>query len=133
MRFSVASAVGFAALATAAPSASKPQAPQGYSPFPLKDGFPSPSAAQIKDIEMRAGGTLPNGPLPPNPNSPTAALDLQVIAFNEIFEVAYFTQLLQNVTENKPGYEVPAKWGKAYIVKLLEEVIAVCHSVLSSL
>ncbi|MCJ1441928.1 MAG: hypothetical protein MMC23_002420 [Stictis urceolatum] len=113
MRFQVTSVFALAGLSAAAP----------YSPFPLADGFPNPSPAQIAKIQKGAGGTLPNGPLPPNPNSPAAALDLQVVAFNEIFEVAYFTQLLQNVTESKPGYEVPSKWGKSYVESLLKEII----------
>ena len=119
MRLSIISTIAIAGFATAAP----------YNPFPLPDGFPNPTPAQIKKIEQGAGGTLPNGPLPPNPNSPQAALDLQVVAFNEIFEVAYFTQLLHNVTNNVHGYEVPTKWGKDYVVKLLKEVIDVCSTV----
>lgn len=123
MRFSTASTLALAGLASAAPSAQ----PKGYSPYPLADGFPTPSKAQIAAIQKRAGGTLPNGPLPPNPNSPAAALDLQVVATNEIFEVAYFTQLLKNVTDNKPGYQIPSSKtgnGKEYVEKLLKEVIA---------
>jgi len=114
MRFQIASTLAIAGLASAAP----------YQPFPLRDGFPNPSPAQLAVIEKAAGGTLPNGPTPPNPNSAAAALDLQVIAFNEIFEVAYFTQLLHNVTTGVHGYKVSDRWGKAYIVKLLTEVIA---------
>lgn len=114
MRFHIASTVAIAGLASAAP----------YQPFPLANGFPNPSPASLSAIEKAAGGTLPNGPTPPNPHSAAAALDLQVIAFNEIFEVAYFTELLHNVTTGVPGYEAPTRWSDEYIIKVLTEVIA---------
>ena len=33
--------------------------------FPLSNGFPNPSPAQLQSIQLEAHGTLPNGPAPP--------------------------------------------------------------------
>ncbi|KAF7155494.1 hypothetical protein CNMCM6106_004640 [Aspergillus hiratsukae] len=72
----------------------------------LPDNLPFPSPSQIRDIERRAHGTLPNTP-PPNNISRQGIVNLQWIAFNENFEVAYFNSLLHNVTNNVTGYEIP--------------------------
>ncbi|KAL8788961.1 MAG: hypothetical protein Q9213_001370 [Squamulea squamosa] len=71
--------------------------------FPLPDGFPNPSPDQLLSIEKAAGGFLPNAPLPTilSPNATTA---LKLLANNELFEVAFFDQLLTNITTNVPGY-----------------------------
>lgn len=73
--------------------------------FPLADGFPSPSPAQLKEIEILAGGPLPNGPLP-SVLTPTAIATLQLLALNELFEVFFFNSLLQNITTNVTGYQL---------------------------
>ncbi|KAK5132255.1 hypothetical protein LTR08_009243 [Meristemomyces frigidus] len=73
--------------------------------FPLDNGFPdvaNPSKA-LTDIEEQAHGTLPNGTAPPpHTNSLNA---LAFIAFNELFEVVFFTELIYNVTNNLPGFD----------------------------
>lgn len=61
--------------------------------------------AQQKDtVNVLAHGTEPNG------GAPTLGKDdilsIQLIAFNEIFEVAFFTDLLFNVTNNVQGFEI---------------------------
>ncbi|KAL1638847.1 hypothetical protein SLS58_008552 [Diplodia intermedia] len=73
--------------------------------FPLSNDFPNPDQKEIDDIQEIAGGTLPNGP-PPPPPSGDALTSLRLIAFNELFEVAFFTDLLKNITENVHGYRV---------------------------
>ena len=68
--------------------------------FPLSNGFPNiqvPSDA-LTAIQKQAHGTLPNGALPKKINDTTNTV-LELIAFNEIFEVAYFTSLLTNITD----------------------------------
>ncbi|KAL1594309.1 hypothetical protein SLS60_010066 [Paraconiothyrium brasiliense] len=75
----------------------------GFSPS-LPDGFPNPSQDQINDIEDRAHGTLPNAPLPTG-LSDDGITNFKLIAFNEIFEVAYFSELVQNITNNVEGYQ----------------------------
>jgi len=75
--------------------------------FPLSNGFPNiqnPSQ-QLTDIEIQAHGTLPNGPPPPSPPAADDLLSLRLIAFNELWEVAFFTELLANITNNVPGYQ----------------------------
>ena len=75
--------------------------------FPLSNGFPNIAnpSSQLTAIEDQAHGTLPNGPPPPSITSDTET-SLELIAFNEIFEVAFFTELLSNITNNVPGYEI---------------------------
>ncbi|KAM5348644.1 hypothetical protein ACJ41O_008468 [Fusarium nematophilum] len=74
--------------------------------IPRANGFPNPNPQQEQQIALTAGGKLPGGPLPTQlgPGSTTA---FQLIAFNELFETAYFNSLLYNITEGVKGYEVP--------------------------
>lgn len=110
-----------ASLASGAPTVKRSE---NFSPFPLQDGFPSPSKVQVKDIEEHALGTLPNGPPPPK-ISQEGITNLQVIAFNELFEVAFFTELLYNVTQQVPGYEVDDCDELEYLKKTLTAIRAV--------
>ena len=74
--------------------------------FPLGNGFPNiknPSS-QLNKIEQQAHGTLPNGTAPPPPKS-NSLTSLGFIAFNELFEVAFFTELISNITHNVAGYD----------------------------
>ena len=107
---SIASLSALAASAVAAP----------YGPFPLPDGFPSPSPAQLAEIETLAGGSLPNGPLP-TVLQPGAVTALQLIALNEIFEVAYFTDLVSNITANVTGYELEG-YNRTFVLEALTAV-----------
>ena len=72
--------------------------------FPTPDGFPNSSPAQLLAIQKGAGGFLPNGPLP-TALSNDAITFLEFLANNEYFEVALFTELLGNITNNVAGYE----------------------------
>jgi hypothetical protein len=94
------------------------KAPEDFSPdgkyFPLKNGFPNPSQDAIVDIAKQAHGTLPNGP-PPAALSAEGILNLQLVAANEVFEVAYFTELYYNVTNKVPGYDLG--YGHDYVSK----------------
>ncbi|PIG88581.1 sexual development protein (LsdA) [Aspergillus arachidicola] len=66
--------------------------------IPLPDGMPNPSEEQLKKIQLRAHGTLPNTPLP-SKISKEGITNLQLIAFNELFEVAFYNELLLNITK----------------------------------
>jgi len=93
----------------AAPPASSSGSDSGSNPFkfPLANGFPNiqnPSSA-LTQIEEQAHGTLPNGPPPPAAPAADDLTSLRLIAFNELWEVAFFTELLANVTNNVPGYQ----------------------------
>lgn len=99
--------------------------PFTYSNNPLNNGFPNitPGSQQQLNIETQAHGSLPNGP-PPAPPKDDSLTSLQLIAFNEIFEVAFFTELLSNVTNNVDGYRIYHPGTRDYIVKALRAVQA---------
>ncbi|OLN89343.1 hypothetical protein CCHL11_08998 [Colletotrichum chlorophyti] len=63
---------------------------------------------QIRVVEQEARGSLPNSAPPPKlePSSLTA---FQLIQFNEQFEVAFFSSMLENVTAGGPGWETTEK------------------------
>ncbi|KAM6510171.1 hypothetical protein FALCPG4_017796 [Fusarium falciforme] len=48
----------------------------------------------------------------------------QALAFGEEFEQAYFSSLLQNVTDGVVGYRHHGRFTKAELVKVLENVVA---------
>ena len=85
--------------------------------FPLDNGFPNLSDDQIKQVNVLAHGTEPNG------GAPTLSADdltsIQLIAFNEIFEVAFFTDLLFNVTNNVDGFGIPDAKTRASVIAAL--------------
>lgn len=76
--------------------------------FPLSNGFPNIQAGsdQLNAIEDQAHGLLPNAPPPPAPPADDDLTSLRLIAFNELWEVAFFTELLANITSNVPGYQL---------------------------
>lgn len=100
--------------APAAPAYTPPSGYGRYSPvggaagpqmpfkFPLDNGFPNVKvpSPELSILQAQARGTLPDGPLP-TAVSDASATTLQLLAFNEIFEVAYFTSLLRNVTSGE--------------------------------
>jgi hypothetical protein len=90
----------------------------------LQNGFPNPNQTEVEQIQQQALGTLPNGAAPPN-ISADGLNNLRVIALNELFEVAFFTQLLYNVTHNVTGYVVKNSDTKNLLVKTLTAVQAV--------
>ncbi|KZL85536.1 late sexual development protein [Colletotrichum incanum] len=63
---------------------------------------------EIKLVEDDARGSLPNSAPPPKlePSSLTA---FQLIQFNEQFEVAFFSSMLENVTNGGEGWETTEK------------------------
>ncbi|RHZ63580.1 putative sexual development protein (LsdA) [Aspergillus thermomutatus] len=101
----------------AAPHQSEHEAP------PLPDGMPFPSPGQLREIELRAHGTLPNTPLPDH-ISREGIVNLQLIAFNELFEVAFFNELLLNVTNNVTGFEIPDEENRNMVVRSLTAIRA---------
>ena len=72
--------------------------------FPLPNGFPNLNATAMQQVFKLAGGTLPNGGLPSSLKA-GGVQALQLIAANEIFEVAYFTELVNNITTGVSGYK----------------------------
>jgi len=113
MRFSI-SAAAFALLsaANAVPFS-----------FPLNNGFPYLNPTALAAVEKTAGGSLPNTPLASYPG-PNGIAALQLIAFNEIFEVAYFSSLLNNVTTGAAGYIIEEEFERNYIIDTLTTIVA---------
>lgn len=96
--------------------------------FPLKNGFPNLGADALAQVQAQAGGTLPNTPLPSGLDQGVITA-LQLVAANEIFEVAYFTELYHNITTSVPGYECTEQErkfveGAIYRIRAQEELHA---------
>ncbi|KAK5206181.1 hypothetical protein LTR41_008050 [Exophiala xenobiotica] len=113
---------------TSGPATPPSPASQGSNPFkfPLQNGFPNiqnPSTA-LTQIEQQAHGLLPNGPPPPSAPAADDLTSLRLIAFNELFEVAYFTELLANVTNNLPGYQFQDQNQKQTVIEALTAIQA---------
>jgi len=91
--------------------------------FPLSNGFPNLSAAELNATEIQAHGTEPNGGAPTG----LAADDLtsfRLVAFNELFEVAFFTDLLFNLTENVSGFEIEDKNTRQLVINAITAIQA---------
>ena len=71
--------------------------------------------------EEQAHGTLPNGDLPTS-LTPTGTTIFELIAFNELFEVAFFTSLINNITNNVPGFEIGSPKIKQVVLDALVAV-----------
>jgi len=94
--------------------------------FPTSDGFPNiqnPSDA-LTAIEIAAHGLLPNPPPPLTPPKEDDLLSLRVIAAQEIFEVAFFTELLYNVTSKVSGYEYQDQGEQQNLIDALTAIVA---------
>jgi hypothetical protein len=109
-----------ASLISAAPASKREFSPDNVY-FPLENGFPNPSEAQTYQIQIEAHGTLPNGPPPPQ-LSPEGITNLKLIALNELFEVAYFTELVYNLTNKVAGYDLG--YGHEYVLDSLHAIVA---------
>lgn len=101
-------------------------------PFPFKDnGFPNSSPQQLLEIEQQAHGTLSNA-TPPATASADTIYSLSLIAVNEFFEVAFFDQLLSNVTNNVHGFHIENHEARELIIDTLTLVKAVSYPSLYS-
>jgi hypothetical protein len=82
---------------SAAPAAHK-SSTGGLVQLPLGDGFPKPSANQLKQIEKNAFGTLSNLPPPPKLSDDTLT-SLRLVAFNENWESFFFANVLRKLDD----------------------------------
>jgi hypothetical protein len=99
----------------------------------VTDGFPTPSPDQTKQIELNAQGTLSNNPAPPPGAIPADGItNLQLINLNENSEVAFFGQLLQNVTNNVSGFQITDPLERNFVLDTLKAVLAVSRLSLTS-
>lgn len=110
----------FAGLASAAPAV-----PRSYS-SPSTDGFPTPNPQQLLAIEKEADGQLSNAPPPPK-IADSSLTAFQLIAFNENFEVAFFSSLIENVTSDNDGYGLASDEKKDKMLSILETIKAVSY------
>ena len=89
----------------------------------LSNGFPNLSPSALSDVNNAAHGTLSNATGKPT-FSTNDLTNFQLVAFNEFFEVAFFTSLLTNITTGVPGFEIPAHLNATYILDTLIAVQA---------
>lgn len=101
-------------------------APFTYNNNPLGNGFPTVAAGspQLTSIEIQAQGSLSNAPPPPASPKADSLTSLRLIAFNELSEVAFFTELLFNITHNVRGYEIPDRGSRDFFIRDLTAVQA---------
>jgi hypothetical protein len=101
-------------------------APFSYSNNPLENGFPTVAnpSAQLAAIEVAAHGSLPDGPAPPLAPSSNSITSLRLISFNELTEVAFFTELIANITNNVAGYTFDADRAKQHMLTILAAIQA---------
>ena len=92
--------------------------------YPLQNGFPQPSNDTLRQISVTAGGTLSNGPPPPKVDEDTLQ-SFKLIAFNELFETAFFTDLIANITNHVPGYDKLDAGEEKFVLEALKAVQAV--------
>ncbi len=104
--YSTGAGIGATGTGTAGGAASTGAASYGAK-FPLSNGFPNVQvpSSQLDTIEQQAHGTLPG----PNGAPPTGLHDdtinsLAFIAFNELFEVSFFSTLVADISASKPGF-----------------------------
>lgn len=97
--------------------------------FPLPNGFPFPSDTALEELFTRAGGNFTNAPLAPKFDDDSLT-SWKLQAFNEFMEVAFFTQLIANITDSVPGYELDVD--SNYILDTLKTIQAV-SSILTEL
>jgi hypothetical protein len=122
MRSSALALLGLTALAAASPLRRSTNN-NLVDEFKNVDGFPTPSAQQLLNINQQAHGTLSNGSPPPTISNDTI-ISLQVIAGQEFFESAYFQQLLTNVTNGVDGFYIENWEARELTVSTLEAVVA---------
>lgn len=90
---------------------------------PTINGFPNSNAQQLAIFNKQADGQISNAPPPPKlANSSLTAF--QLIAFNELFEVSFFTSLAYNITYNLTEFQTSPE-ERAKLLDILGTVIAV--------
>jgi hypothetical protein len=90
----------------------------------LSNGFPNLSPSALSAVNNAAHGTISNATGAKIDFSVDALTNFQLVAFNEFFEVAFFTSLLTNITTGVPGFEIPAHLNATYIIDTLIAVQA---------
>ncbi|KAF3055673.1 hypothetical protein GL218_07131 [Daldinia childiae] len=90
--------------------------------FPLPNGFPFPDESALEQLFTTAGGNFTNMPLATKFDADSLT-SWKLQAFNEFMEVAFFTQLISNITNHVPGYELDVE-NQSYILDTLNTIQA---------
>ncbi|CAI7625253.1 unnamed protein product [Penicillium glandicola] len=90
--------------------------------FPLLNGFPFPGDAALEELFTRAGGNFTNASLAPKFDD-DSLISWKLQAFNELMEVAFFTQLIANTTDRVSGVEL-APQHEDYVLNSLRAIQA---------
>jgi hypothetical protein len=104
-------------------NAPAPPAPASPFAFPLSNGFPNLSPEALRAVEVQAQGTEPNGAAPTG-LSDDDLTSFRLIAFNELFEVAFFTDLLYNVTNHVDGFRVEDRRERETVIRAITAIQA---------
>ncbi|KAL2060775.1 hypothetical protein VTL71DRAFT_9417 [Oculimacula yallundae] len=98
-------------------------APFRFTDNPLGNDFPVPGQRQLLVIQEQARGSLPDGP-PTSTINPNTLTSLRLIAFNELFEVAFFSSLISNITTNVTGYTFSSPSARDTALASLTAIVA---------
>ncbi|KAI1814401.1 hypothetical protein GGS20DRAFT_415539 [Poronia punctata] len=92
--------------------------------IPHAEIVPRVEPQDVLSIERQAGGKLSNAP-PPTRLSAAGIVNFQLIAFNENVEVAFFDEIIKNITNRVPGYryKLPSR-NEGEILEILKTVKA---------
>jgi hypothetical protein len=93
-------------------------APFSFDNNPLGNHFPTPSAGELAAIQTQAHGSIPSGNPPPPPPKADTLTSLRLIAFNELFEVSYFKQLLDLIESKAPGF-----WDDSQDMQFIQDTV----------
>ncbi|KAK0612626.1 hypothetical protein B0T17DRAFT_544159 [Bombardia bombarda] len=91
--------------------------------IPAGDGFPTPNTQQLLAIQQDAGGALSNAPPPPKIEA-TSLSAIALTALNENFETAFFSSLLQNVTDNVEGFQFDTDEKRTEFLDIVDTIVA---------
>lgn len=82
------------------------------------------SLRQLEKLEELAQGRIPDTYLPSNISS-QGIKNLQLLAYTELIEIAFFTDLITNVSTSQPGFEIEDLEERVEILEGLSTVLAV--------
>jgi hypothetical protein len=82
------------------------------------------NAHHLQQVEALAHGRAPLTRMPPNISS-EGIRNLELLAFNELFEIAFFSSLVANISTGQQGFEVDGIEKKSLILETLTTIVAV--------
>ncbi|CAG8960125.1 hypothetical protein HYFRA_00010604 [Hymenoscyphus fraxineus] len=96
---------------------------------PIDPAFPTgllqTTPEELAKIERQAHGSLPDGPLPAVGSLAVDTVDsLRLIAFQEIFEVFYFSTLIDKIQRGAEGFKMEDQGQKAKLLANLKAILA---------